>query len=264
MKNLFWFLILNSALAAFSGSLIYGSEVAFPAAQVEQGKCSFFLLYGNSSDKLNFNVTGRDQIKVGNNSYFSNVSNDLESDGSGKSVFAKVVINPDNGLYYWFKAGISSYDLDVPSDSVKNKLSGQDKGMVCGFGARKLLFPDTIVTPAIAVDFGINYAAYGLDSFSAGGAAPVAVSDKLEIMEFQTDLVLSKRIKQFEPYGGLKIYRKTATLTDKAGFANVSGTKDNAGLFFGLKVNFTKQEALVIEGSLVGDSNFSVGLNIGL
>lgn len=257
------FLLLNAALAAFCSSLICASEVAFPAAQIEGGKYSFFLLNGNSSEKLNFRVTNKDEIKVGNNSYFSQVSNDLASDGKSGSFFAKLVVNPDNGLYYWFKAGLSSYSLEIPSDTVRNRLSGQDRGMVFGFGARKLLFPATIVSPAVAFDLGMDYSAYNIDSFSSGGAAPVAVTDKLEISEIQADFVVSRKLRNFEPYGGLKVYRKAITLTDKAGFANVSGTKDSAGLFLGLKMSFYRHEAFVIEGSFGQDTDFTAGLNIG-
>ena len=263
MKTNLWFLFLSVVVTVFCSSLIYSSEVVFPAGQIEDGKCSFFILSGNSSDKLNFSVASKDEIKVGNNSYFSEVTNDFEGDGRGNSVLAKLAFNPGGGLYYWFKAGIGSYDLSLPSSTVKNKLSGQDKGWICGLGARKLLFPDTIVTPAIAVDVGISYMSYGLDSFSFGGSAPVSVSDKLEITEAQADVVISKIINSIEPYGGLKVYRKSAVLSDRASFVNVSGIKDSAGLFFGVKFSFCKHEALVVEGNVGGDTDFTVGLNIG-
>jgi hypothetical protein len=264
MKNDLRFLLLNAAIAAFCSSLICASEVALPAAQIESGKCSFFVLNSFSSEKLNFKVESRDEIKVGNNSYFSQVTNDLESDGAMNAVLAKLVINPDNGLYYWLKAGIGAYNLEIPSLNAKNKLSGQDKGWLCGFGARKLLFPDTLVSPAIAFDLGITRAEYGIDTFRSGSSAPVAVSNRLDITELQAGFVVSKKIKRVEPYGGLKVYRKTVMLSDKTGFSNVSGTKDGAGVFLGVRLNFHRYEALVIEGSLGGDTDFSVGLNIGL
>jgi len=262
MKKYLWFLFFGVLICALKCSLIYGSEVVLPATQIEKGKVSFLLLYGDTSEKLNFHVTGREQIRVGNNSYFSNVSNDLESDGRSSDVSVKLVINPDNGLYYWFKAGVSDYSLDIPSDTVKNNLSGQDKGLICGFGARKLLFPDTIVSPAVAVGLGVNYAVYGLDSFRSGDSAPVVVNDKLEITEFQADVVISKKLDKFEPYGGVKVYRKNVTLTDRASIANVSGAKDDAGLFFGTRFSYFKNEALIVEGSFVGDTSFTAGVNI--
>ena len=263
MKINLWFLFFVSVSMAFGCSLVYGAEIFFPSTQIEKGNFTFFLLYGNSSEKLNFTVNSRDEIKVGNNSYFSNVSNDLESDGKSNSVLAKIVANLNDGLYYWLKAGVGSYDLEIPSSAGSNKLSGQDKGMICGFGARKLIVPGTIVTPAVAIDLGMDYSAYGLDSFRAGDLAPVPVTDELEITEFQTDLVISKKIKNLEPYGGFKVYRKIVTLTDKTSFSNVSGTRDDAGLFAGVKIDYCRHEAFVIEGSVGNDTNISAGLNIG-
>jgi len=262
MKKDLWFLFICAAVMAAQSSLIYGSEVVFPATQLEKGGVSLAVFYGNTAEKLDFNVNSRDQIKVGNNSYFSEVSSDLESDGTSRGVYAKLMFNPANGLYYWLKAGLAGYSLDIPSSLAKNNLTCQNSGWVYGIGARKLLFPDTIVTPAVAIDFGFNYAIYGMDTFRAGGSDPVAVNDKLEIIETQADLVVSKKINIVETYGGLKVYNKAATLTDKSGFANVSGTRNDAGLFFGVKVNYYKQEALLIEGSFIGETNFTAGINI--
>jgi hypothetical protein len=159
-------------------------------------------------------------------------------------------------------AGIGNYILDIPSDPASNELSGQDRGAVLGIGARKLLFPDTIVSPAVAVDFGISRALYDLDTFRSGNTAPQAVNDELDITEFQADVVVSKRIGKFEPYGGLKVFRKNAVLSDKTGFSNVSGTEDGAGLFFGARLNYYEHEALVIEGSCMGETSFNAGINI--
>lgn len=264
MKRNLWFLFFVFVLAVLSSSLVYCAEVFFPASQLEKGSPVFSLIYGNISEKLNFTVNSRDEIIVGNNSYLSSGSNDLESNGNSNSFCAKIAFNPNNGLYYWLKAGTGSYDLEITSsEGSTNKLTGQDKGFLCGFGARKLLFPDTIVTPAVAIDLGMDYSTYGIDSLGNGNSAPVLISDKLEIVEYQADVVVSKKIKYIEPYGGIKIYRKIATLTNKADIANVSGTRDDAGLFAGVKIEYYQHEALIIEGSLGTDTSISAGLNIG-
>jgi len=223
----------------------------------------FRFYYQTYNDKLDFIISQKNVINVGPLSYLSGSQTDIESNSNAAGMCAQLMFNPNNGLYYWLKAGVAGYELDIPSLSVTNKLSGQEQGWVCGAGARKLLFPGTIVTPAVAIDAGFSYYSFGFDCLRSGDAAPVSVNERLEILETQADIVISKRIKKVEPYGGLKVYRKMAALTDKPSFSNVSGIKDNAGLFFGLKFDFYQYEALVLEGSFIGDTSFSAGINIG-
>jgi|GEM_PF-4416834 len=257
------FLLISTAVAALFSSLVYGDEVFIPATQIEKGKCSLAFYYVEYAEKLDFSISQNNEIKVDNLAYLSQSQTDIESDSSANGMCAQLMFNPNDGLYYWLKAGVIGYELDMPSQSATNKLSGQEQGWVCGAGARKQLFPGTIVTPAVALDIGFNYYSFAFDCLRSGDAAPVSINDTLQILETQADVIISKRINNFEPYGGLKVYRKAAMLTDKPSFSNISGVKDNAGLFFGLKFDFYQYEALVLEGSFIGDTSFSAGINIG-
>jgi hypothetical protein len=262
MKINIRFLLLSAAIAALFSSLVYPDEVFIPATQIEKGKSSFALYYRAYTEKLDFSVSQKDVIKVGSLSYISGSQTDLESNGTAGGVYVKLMINPNNGLYYWLNAGLINYNLDAPALGVTNKYSSQDQGWMCGVGARKLLLPGTIVTPAVALDIGINYYRFAFDCLRSGDAAPVSADDQLQILETQADVVISKRIEKFEPYSGLKVYRKASTLADKLNYSNVSGIKNSAGLFLGCKFNFYQHEALVLEGSFGEDTSFSAGLNI--
>jgi hypothetical protein len=262
MKINIRFLLLSAATAALFSSLVYSDDIFIPATQIEKGKSSFALYYRTYTEKLDFSVSQKDEIKVGNLSYLSGSQTDLESNSTAGGVCAKLMINPNNGLYYWLEAGLIDYNLDAPSLSVTNKYSSQEPGWMCGVGARKQLFPGTIVTPAVVLDIGINYYKFAFDCLRSGDTAPVSVNDELQILETQADVVISKRIQKLEPYGGFKIFKKAATLFDRSSFSNVSGVKSSAGLFLGCKYSFYQYEALVLEGSFVGDTSVSAGLNI--
>jgi hypothetical protein len=243
-------------------SLIYASEVLLPASQIEQGKGSLSLLYSNNDEKINFRISNLDAIKVNNISYFSNVNNDLESTGKNSSIALKFIFNPHSSLYYWVKAGVGNYDLEIPSVTVKNKLSGRDMGWIFGLGIHKNLFPDTIVTPAAAFEAGINYSSYRLDSFGTGDGAPVLISDTLDLTEIQAAFLMSKKYSKFEPYGGFKVFRTYALLIDNTTTGKATGVRDNYGLFVGTKVKVYPKESLVLEGSFFGETSLNIAWNL--
>ena len=244
-------------------SLTYASEIVMPAAQIQKGKGTVAIYWTRADQNLSLQVTNKDEIKVNNSSYFSEVTNDFKCNGRANSILVKAVINPiDEGFYYWLKAGSGSYDLEIPSSSVTNKLSGRNPGSIVGFGMRSQLFPDTIVTPALAIEMGGSYSAFDLDVFRSGSGPNELISDKLEIFEAQFACIVSKKIGKFEPFGGLKIFRTHTLLRHVSSLGSVSGTKDNAGLFAGTRYYVHSAESVVIEGSFVGETTFSLGWNI--
>ncbi|MBN1824494.1 MAG: hypothetical protein JW803_09270 [Endomicrobiales bacterium] len=260
MKRTVWF--LSFFILEVFGSLTEASELLFPAAQIEKGKGSIVVFVENSSEKLNFSLSSTERITVSGNSYFSNVTNDIESDGKSGFFGVKAIVNPHDGFYYWLKAGAGSYELELPSDTVKNKLSSGTRGIVFGMGARKRLVPETIVTPAASLDLGLTYSNYGLDSFVPGGGPAYRIDDTLEITEFQLGFILSKTFGKMEPYGGIQVSRKHAMLKDNAGLANVSGIKDSAGLILGFRCRAFEKEFFVFEAKLLQDTAVSAAWNV--
>jgi len=245
-------------------SLTSAAEVVLPGTQIAQGKGTVVAYYSHGNQKLNIQVSGRDEIKVPGISqgYFSNVTNDLESTGDNSTAALKLLINPWSGFYYWANIGIGLYDLSIPSSSVTNKLSSRDNGIIAGLGIRSVLFPDTIVTPSVAIEAGLNYSVYNLSEFQSGVCAEQLIDNRLELTEIQASVIVSKVIDRIEPYGGLRIFRTITSLTDKQSTGSVSGIKDNAGIFAGIKVKVYPHEAIVLEGNFIGQSSFVVGWNV--
>lgn len=244
------------------GSLAYPSEVVFPASQVQKGGASFALYWSQSEQDISLQVDSRDRITVGNNSFFSNVTSDFGCKGRARSLLVKAEFNPFDGFYYWLKAGSGSYELEIPSWTVKNTLSGQNYGSVAGFGMRSQLFPDTIVTPGVALELGGTYSSYEMDVFRQDASAKQAIADRLELFEAQGACIVSKKMRKFEPYGGIKVFRTYAVLTDRVNMSSVSGGKDSAGIFAGTRLYVRPKEALTLEGNFIGETSFSLGLNM--
>lgn len=245
------------------GSLTYSSEIVIPAAQIMKGKGVVVIYYTRANQDLNLQVSNKDEIKVNNSSYFSEVTNDFKCNGNANSVLVKAVINPvDEGFYYWLKAGSGSYDLEIPSASVRNKLSGRNLGTIVGLGMRSQLFPDTIVTPALAIEMGGSYSVYDLDVFKSGSDPNQSIANRFEVFEAQISCLISKKIRKFEPFGGLKIARTFNQLRQLNSQGSVSGAKDNAGVFAGARYYVHSNETVVIEGGFVGETSLTIGWNI--
>ncbi|MBN1621473.1 MAG: hypothetical protein JW871_02660 [Endomicrobiales bacterium] len=246
----------------FNSSLIFGSEIVLPASQIEKGKGSISFYYARTEHKINLEVKDIQEIDVNGVNYFSEVSNEFECSGAGDSVRIKFIFNPNEGLYYWVNLGAGFYELEIPSTTVKNNLSTRDNGWLAGIGARKTLFPDTIVSPAIAVEIGLDYSIYDLNSIRLGNSATQLISNRLNLTQIHLAALVSKKYKKFEPYGGLKVFRTYATLKEKTDVGKVTGIKDNIGLFLGTKLRIYEKEAVIIEGSFIGETNIAVGWNL--
>lgn len=256
--------ILAAITFLFYASLTFASEIIMPARQIALKDCQVALYYSQLEQDLNFKVTSVDQIIVPGSAigYFSKVTNDFKCSGKTERVLLKIITNPTGGFYYWFKAGAGKYELEIPSQTVTNKLSSLDNGYLLGIGLRSQIFPDTIVTPAIAVGLGLNYSLYDLEKFRTENNPGELVDNKLSLTEVQLDLLFSKEFRKFEFFGGAKVLRTYANLTEKQSLSEVSGFKDNIGLFLGSRIKIHSNESLFLEGSFLNEKGFSVGWNV--
>lgn len=243
-------------------SLTYSSEIMFPATQIETRLGSLAVYSANSEKKFNFQVKSDDEIKAVGYSIFKNVTNDIESSGKGSSITAKYIVSISAKRSLWLKAGLGNYEIELPSTTVKNNLSGGEQSYIFGVGYRSRLFPDTIVSPAISVEFGVNYESYKLNKLKQSDSVSYAIDKKLELLNMQAAVVVSKRIPFIEPYGGLKVFRTNATITDNLNSVSASGIRDNASLFLGAKADLFDKQALMVEVSFVGETTLAAGWNI--
>ena len=262
MKKDLWFLFIVALAAVLNSSLIYGTEIMFPATQLEN-RFGSLVLYSARTDKtFDFQVESDNEIKAIGYSVFRNMVNDIESPGKGDVVTAKYMLNIANRYSIWLKAGTGNYEMELPSTTVRNTLSSGNNGLILGVGVRSRLLPDTIITPALSIELGLDYERYDLNNNMQSDGTSRVIDKKLEFYDYQAAVVVSKKLKFFEPYGGLKVFRTNVTLTDNSDSGKASGFKDNAGLFIGSKFNLSRYSALVAEACFVGETSFSCGLNV--
>lgn len=252
----------GAAIAVFGCSLAQGAEIFFPATQIEKGFGALSVYSAASDKKFSFQVRTDDEIRAVGYSVFTGGTNDIESPGKGQATVAKYLVNPADGKYFWLKAGTGSYELELPSNTVKNTLSGSEKGVIMGAGVRSRLFPDTVVSPAVSVELGVDYERYNLNRNVQSNSAVSVIDKKLEFVNIQAAVVVSKELKRIVPYGGLKVFRTSVTLTDNNNNGKAKGEKDNAGVFIGAKVSLLKQVGFTVESSFVGETSFAFGFNI--
>ncbi|MBU2567833.1 MAG: hypothetical protein KJ967_03540 [Elusimicrobia bacterium] len=238
----------------FSGT--FASETMDTARQIEKGKAR--VVFYNSSFKnspvLKVRGTGNVRITQGYE-YATDYETEVNCSGYGNQTVLKVSYNPFEGLIWWGKIGSADYRLDVPSTSyISTSLVSSSPGLMSGIGARYLIFPETVVTPALGADFSLTLSEIRFDR---------AYQLRFETAEGQIAFIISKTMSVFEPYGGIKVYRSYSKITDTQTFESTSGYKDNVNLFGGVRVKLYRYEWLIVEGNFIGETGISAGVGLG-
>jgi hypothetical protein len=253
-------LVFILPLFLLGGSLVEAYELMMPVRQVE--KIVVGVAWYQAQRDLNLQLTSNDWVSVGSLSYLSAVTSDYSVATTNNGVQAKVLFQPHDELVYWLAFGSTAYDIEIPSVSVKNRFASQSPGWMVGAGIRKILLPDTIVTPALAVDAGINHSETNLTVFYPGGMSPMIAQNIFLTTEYHVALAVSKKYKYCEPYSSVRVARTMATLRDKGFAAEVSGKKEAVSVLTGLRLRPYPNESLICEASFFGEAGFSIGWNI--
>jgi len=213
------------------------------------------------------------KILVANSTITTNSSTELESEGSGDGVMAKLTYQPfESGLQYYMLGGISNYDLKVPSGTFSNSFATDNPGYVLGGGIKYTLVPYTIVTPAVSMDISATHSRYDLTKFHSGdGKTQGNTKQLLTVFEIQGALTISKKFMfnlgdnraSIDPYLGVKVMRIRTGLDDLSNGLHYSGTTTNIAPFLGFKFKPFPYEGLIIEGSFLNETSVSVGLTLG-
>lgn len=183
-------------------------------------------------------------------------SGKVRTHGTGSALIFKAVRQPHEGglqLYGW--AGAGDYDVYQGTKPVVQTHLVDRGGFLGGVGAKMVLWPETIVTPAIAVDGNAGWQRY------FGGL-------RLDILQYQLAMELSRRFGEkdsrlmLEPYGGVKWQRTHAWLREIGSGVRVGGVKDTVTPFIGLSLPFHAKESLFAEVSFVNGIHYAAGLGI--
>lgn len=195
-------------------------------------------------------------------------SGDVDALGSGRAAIAKLVIQPWDSLQYYVSAGVGDYDLKVPSITVTNLLTGDKPGSLFAAGLKWVFIPDTVVTPALAVDASVTRSRYYLSKqFPSSPPAAGNITQRLDMLESQVAVQASHlftvagRLK-LEPYGGVKWSYVWSDLKNLVDGSHAAGGRDSTRPFFGLRVPIFDHETLFAEAAFVNGTQFASGVEV--
>ncbi|OGS22197.1 MAG: hypothetical protein A2252_11300 [Elusimicrobia bacterium RIFOXYA2_FULL_39_19] len=257
---LFLFFVIQNS------SKIFCSETMDTATQLEMGYFRVSLYHTESSYKPEFSMySKRQDIKVGNINvdYLSITESQLQSDSDLSQSVLKIVVNPFGGFSWWGKVGSTQYKIKIPSYSYTNELETTNPGILLGLGLKYQVFPETIITPGIVIEYSVSLTENRVDRLFNDGVYIGPVSNKVRNIENQLSFNISKIFYKIEPYLGVKVNRNEIRLIDEESLGETRGSKDNIIIFLGSKLNLYKNESLIFEVNYIGETSISLGFNVG-
>lgn len=241
------------------------SELMSSADVMEAGAWQLDVYGRHAEYEPTVRVSGSGGITVptsgGGTAIFSQTNADVEFDQHMDAAIAALTFRPRDGFHYRLKIGqVKEFDIEFDSAAHVNKLSAHDSGLVWGAGMRWNVVPGSIVSAAIAIDLSYANTTATLDRFQSNGVV-AAASQRFTQDEYQGAVNVSRRWGQWEPYGGVKVMRLVTTLSDRNTKQRIRGHKDTVSPFLGLKWEVFPREAIVIEGSFLGEESVQAGFN---
>lgn len=208
---------------------------------------------GTRAQDLNFEVSDSANCAGGGGVTFPcSTTGRLEAEGSGDAAILKLSYQPrERGLQLYATVGAGEYRVQTGTTTVFRSRLTDRSGFLTSIGGRAVLWPDTVVTPALAVDASLGWQRYFGD-------------DRLDLLQLQLALQTSHRFEleggwKLEPYGGVKYLRTRASLTDVGARSRVSGRKDTVTPFAGLNIPVYEGDNLFAEASFVDGIQFAAG-----
>lgn len=267
-----WIVCAIVALAlACSASSAGAQLLAATARQSSSGSLKFLAYYQGVQDQtLNFSINDSGTCSTQNGLPFAcGQSGNIEAKGAGGAGMMKIVWQPWERFQYYATFGAGDYSMSVPSTTVANVYTGDNTGRIYGAGLKASIVPDTIVTPAIALDLSVSRSLYNFNRRSPSGNAGASenITQRLELMTYQFAVETSHLFTldehwKLEPYGGVKWTRVQAQLKNLVDGSLAGGKQDTVTPFLGLRVPIEEHEAFFAEASFVDGYHYGAGLEL--
>lgn len=255
-------------------SLAGAQILATSARQASSGSLKILGYYqGVQNQTLNFTTNDSGTCAASGNpgaaTFACGQSGTVAAKGTGGAGMMKIVWQPYERFQYYAMYGVGDYTLSVPSTTVTNVLTGDSHGQIYGAGLKASIVPDTIVTPAIALDLSMTQSLYNFNRRFPGGTPGLNnnISQRLTLQTYQVAVETSHLFTldgywKLEPYGGLKWVRVQADLKDLGDGSHSGGQTDTVTPFVGLRVPVEDHEAFFAEASFVDGYHYGAGLEL--
>lgn len=192
-------------------------------------------------------------------------SGDVTGKADLNGTVLKVLVQPWDRMQYYVFGGVSNLTLSLPNGNV---LTADRFGHIAGAGVKAQLMPDTVVSPAIALDASFGWHRYRFNEVTP--SATPAIDQKLDIYQYQVAVIASHRFElgqraAVEPYGGLRWLRSHSYLKDQrnaGGGSRIGGIQDTFSPFVGLQVPVFEHETIFAEASFVNGVHYAAGLQV--
>jgi len=245
---------------------------------------------GVQDQTVKFNVgTGGSCTSANGVNFLCNQNGNVDAKGAGGAGMVKVIYQPWENIQYYAAFGMGDYSLAVPSATINNTLTGDNPGTIMTAGLKAVIYPDTMVTPAIAVDLSVSNSRYAFNrSYASDGSSYNNIDQRLNLMQYQVAVeashvftlrdadaasdekeaekaglaALSGQGFKIEPYGGLKWVRIQSDLKDLNDGTHSGGQQDTVTPFLGLRIPVSKNEGLFAEAQFVDGYAYAAGLDL--
>jgi hypothetical protein len=169
----------------------------------------------------------------------------------------KTIIAIAYNINFYFKAGFVNSEIQINN----NKYSGQSDVSMYGGGIKYIFFPDTIITPAVIFDLGVTSSFNRLNTLKINNFKE-KINTTLDILEYHSALIISKRFNFFEPFGGVNFSINQIKWENEDTQEQFKGTGNNKLVpFIGSKVLFYPLLSLIIEMDFIDGMSVGAGLN---
>jgi len=262
--------VLLAGLVLIAGSnRIFSSESMDTSYQLSK-KGIRITAYSNNLEKYNYFSVQTEGVKILDENgkivaeEFSSSNTEYKCKGGGYQEMIKVVFNPFSGLVWWGKIGISKYYIDIPTNNGNNfkTLNMSNPGSVIGAGLRRIILPDTIVSPALSMGVEFTSSKYYFDLLFSDDKKLYLINNDFQYKEIQADFLISKKYAAIEPYGGFKVKKNYFVISEKTSisYEQITGSKEEVNIFAGMKVKISNNEYIIAEGNFVGETILSMGI----
>lgn len=281
--------ILLSVVLLSAAGAAGAQSLGTTARQQPKGSLKILAYYeGVQGQELNFNIAAPALCvsQTGGVSFACGQGGDVEVKGRGGAGLLKLVYQHTESLQYYAAFGVGDYSVSVPSATITNDLTGDNPGTVMTAGAKALILPDTVVSPALALDVSVSRSRYYFNRRFPGGTpgGNNNINQRLDLMRYQVAVeashvfILRDAVDKadekaglaalrdaglkLEPYGGVKWSRIQSDLKDLEDGGHAGGQQDTVTPFAGLRLPLFERNMLFAEASFLGGYQYAAGMEI--